>query len=614
MNRLLLVITALMLSMNAIAQAPRTISYQGRLLDGSQQPVTGPASITVKLYDAATGGTAIHTEDFAVNLANGIYSVIIGSTVPLSPSMTFDRTYYLGISVNGGTEMLPRTAMTASPYAFRAITADQASSLDPNAPNVVRSINTLSGNLRIVGGGATTVTMSNDTINISSVGGGSGGIGGVQNTDNALTITNSTGPVATINVASGGIKNAMLADGAVTESKIALGSVTAEKISGAGGAEGNVLTRTAGGGAAWAAPGGGLTLPFSSTVNNASTLFDITNSGTGSAATFKTTDNTSNASGVLIEAAGNGSSLVVQKNVAAPNAAMSILAGANMNTAALFARTDGTGSAAVLRNYNTSNSADAVVGSTAGTGAAGYFLVNNEGHSGGALVGSTNSTAGGTSSGGGPSGVLGLLTASSLGAYSAAVRGVITATGGNGIAIHGYHAGSGWGVYGVTATGRGGFFENTGSSASTAALYAQTAGTGPAFLANQYGSGTRVAQFSDNGTVNGEVMKDGMYNKRYSNSLSQALPIAYGYVAAAGGAGPATANVQSVWNAANTRYEITIANENFVFTNYIVLVTPVNSADTRATYDSFNNKLVVVIRNAAGNPVQNAFSFMVYKP
>ncbi len=95
---------------------------------------------------------------------------------------------------------------------------------------VVKGINNVRDELRLVGRGSATVTTSNDTIYIDAAGGGGSGIQGIQNTNNTLTILNPTGPTATINVRDSGIGTLQLTDNAVVTTKIADGAVTQAKI------------------------------------------------------------------------------------------------------------------------------------------------------------------------------------------------------------------------------------------------------------------------------------------------------------------------------------------------------------------------------------------------
>lgn len=227
---------ALLPAAAAVAQIPRTISYQGVLTDPSGNLVPdGSYTIGVRLYDAATGGSPVYFETHAsVAVVRGVFNLIIGSVTPLPSGLSFDRAYFLGVTVNNGPEFTPRTALTAAPYALYAATAGEAKALAPGATGVVTSLNGVSGALRLRGAGSTTINRNGDTITISSTGGGGGtGIQGVQNTDNSLTIENGNGPVATIEVADGGIVGSKIAPGAVTAAKLADGAVTTPKLANA---------------------------------------------------------------------------------------------------------------------------------------------------------------------------------------------------------------------------------------------------------------------------------------------------------------------------------------------------------------------------------------------
>src|SRR5688572_697414 len=107
--RTLYLIALMAFAANIFAQMPKTISYQGMAVDGTNQPVTGSHSVTVKLYDVPVGGAALHTETFTPDFNSGVFSVILGTQTSFSPSVTFDKQYWLGITLDGGAEMSPRT-------------------------------------------------------------------------------------------------------------------------------------------------------------------------------------------------------------------------------------------------------------------------------------------------------------------------------------------------------------------------------------------------------------------------------------------------------------------------------------------------------------------------
>lgn len=105
----------------AVAQIPRTMSYQGVLTDATGVPVpTGTHSVVLGLYDAATGGTLLFTETQSIAVTTGFFSCIIGgaTTGGITASLTFNNQYYLGVAVDGQAEMAPRTPLASAPYAL----------------------------------------------------------------------------------------------------------------------------------------------------------------------------------------------------------------------------------------------------------------------------------------------------------------------------------------------------------------------------------------------------------------------------------------------------------------------------------------------------------------
>jgi hypothetical protein len=104
----------------AMAQAPSTLGYEGRLAGPGGQPITGTLSITFRLYDVASGGTPLWSEvQASVPIDGGNLAVELGSVTPLPPRI-FGRQLFLGIQIAGDTEMTPRPRLTAAPYALRA--------------------------------------------------------------------------------------------------------------------------------------------------------------------------------------------------------------------------------------------------------------------------------------------------------------------------------------------------------------------------------------------------------------------------------------------------------------------------------------------------------------
>jgi hypothetical protein len=120
--RLVILVTALavILAVSAgTAAVPQTISYQGVLRDAGGNPVAdGVYSVTFRLYDVSTGGTALWSETQTVSAANGIINATMGATSALT--LPFDTQYWLGVSVGAEPELVPRTALASAPYALNA--------------------------------------------------------------------------------------------------------------------------------------------------------------------------------------------------------------------------------------------------------------------------------------------------------------------------------------------------------------------------------------------------------------------------------------------------------------------------------------------------------------
>ncbi len=108
---------AVVLAVPVIAQPPSTMSYQGVLTDAGGNLVSdAPYSLTFRLYDLEAGGAALWTETVGVTTTKGGFSVVLGSTVPMT--IPFDKQYWLSVQVAADPELAPRTKLGSSPYAL----------------------------------------------------------------------------------------------------------------------------------------------------------------------------------------------------------------------------------------------------------------------------------------------------------------------------------------------------------------------------------------------------------------------------------------------------------------------------------------------------------------
>ena len=161
-----------------------------------------------------------------------------------------------------------------------------------------------------------------------------------------------------------------------------------------------------------------------------------------------------------------------------------------------------------------------------------------------------------------------------------------------------------------TGIGTGGYFQVDNGAAANPALVAITNGAGPALRASATGSGLA-------GDINGDLEVSGDILKNYTTGTSnRAVPIAYGYIKSDGTIGKATPNVTSAWSAANNRYEITIAGENYLFDRYVTVATANWQMATSVMPMVYGEggKLIIYLYTAAHNLIPGPFYFITFKP
>ncbi|HEX4049022.1 MAG TPA: hypothetical protein VH309_14350 [Elusimicrobiota bacterium] len=134
---------------------PQRINFQGKLINPStNNPQTGPVSLTFSLYNVPTGGSPLYTEtQNNVALTNGVFSVEIGTQAAISRELFLGASVYLGVTVVGdaGGEMVPRQNLVMSAYAFTANQLSDSSEVRLIAGPTYSTF-TSAGNLTVPGG------------------------------------------------------------------------------------------------------------------------------------------------------------------------------------------------------------------------------------------------------------------------------------------------------------------------------------------------------------------------------------------------------------------------------------------------------------------------------
>jgi len=124
MKTLALVLVVVLCTCAVHAAVPSTMSYQGVLRDAAGNVVLDASySMEFSLYTLEIGGTLLWSEGQTLPVVGGIVNATLGHSVPLE--LPFDETYWLGISIEGESE-LPRTELTSAPYALHAASAPLA--------------------------------------------------------------------------------------------------------------------------------------------------------------------------------------------------------------------------------------------------------------------------------------------------------------------------------------------------------------------------------------------------------------------------------------------------------------------------------------------------------
>lgn len=123
-----LCLALIVLTQFALAQIPRTISYQGVVTDtlGNPKP-DGTYSFTFRLYAGASGGSALWSETKTLQVKRGLFSTLLGDQVVFGPSLTFTSPYWLSVQVASEPELSPRIPLSTVAYSIRASKADTAS-------------------------------------------------------------------------------------------------------------------------------------------------------------------------------------------------------------------------------------------------------------------------------------------------------------------------------------------------------------------------------------------------------------------------------------------------------------------------------------------------------
>ena len=123
LKNLITCLSALLLCLLLPTQAlslPATLTHQGRIMESDNSPMAGVSNVTFSIYTVPTEGSAVWTETSSVVFDNGYYSLLLGTQNDFPEDLFYEEALYLGITVEGLSEFLPRNQMASVPYAISA--------------------------------------------------------------------------------------------------------------------------------------------------------------------------------------------------------------------------------------------------------------------------------------------------------------------------------------------------------------------------------------------------------------------------------------------------------------------------------------------------------------
>jgi microcystin-dependent protein len=158
MKKTMVLVAALVLAAT-LAAAPAQFSYQGVLKGANNAPLTGTQRIELRLYDVASGGTALWGRQYAVQTdTNGLFNVEVSDNTgsdlsgvqytSLDQALAKTDTIFIGLKVGSTSgEITPRQKMLPVPFAAVAANFSRANGNFTVAGQLTAQSATFSGSL-----------------------------------------------------------------------------------------------------------------------------------------------------------------------------------------------------------------------------------------------------------------------------------------------------------------------------------------------------------------------------------------------------------------------------------------------------------------------------------
>ncbi|MBU0687451.1 MAG: hypothetical protein KKB81_06375, partial [Candidatus Margulisbacteria bacterium] len=118
----LVILLVVSVGMVAWADVPDKMSFEGRLTDTSDNPITTSTTLQFGIHSAASGGTQVWTSgSYTVTPdTNGVFHVVLGSqSDAINPDIFDAPVRYIEVIVEGE-RLTPRAEIVSVGYAFKA--------------------------------------------------------------------------------------------------------------------------------------------------------------------------------------------------------------------------------------------------------------------------------------------------------------------------------------------------------------------------------------------------------------------------------------------------------------------------------------------------------------
>lgn len=155
------------------AQVPRRITYQGRLLNGTNL-VNGSVALAFRLYTTPAGGTALYGQTGAVSVVDGLYATELGDASPAFLAAFTNEPLYLEAQVDGVT-LTPREVVRSVAYALRA------AGVSTGAITAAMIANGAVGSAQLAAGSVVAGTLGPGAVSSTNLAAGSVGAAAIQN-------------------------------------------------------------------------------------------------------------------------------------------------------------------------------------------------------------------------------------------------------------------------------------------------------------------------------------------------------------------------------------------------------------------------------------------------